>query len=290
MRLLLTGNNDGPLRLARSLRATGLGGALATGLQKPVQGDLAEAYAREAAVGAVSVAQDEAAALALCDVHRPELIVNAFANYRFTELLSRARCLNVHLAPLPRYRGRHPLQWALINGETRYGLTVHEMNARWDDGAILYQAHVDVPPLSSAAQLRERLMQRLDAGFGDFLAAFAKTGGTPLANPAAEGSYLPRRSPADAELVEWDDPALLRRKAYALRDDAHPGFVRIGDAAVLVRAADPASATHPTPGSPIVVAVDADALTVATPGGPALRLTTDGPPPPESLGAPLATR
>lgn len=230
MRLLLTGNNDGPLRLLRSIARAGAPHPLAVALQKPPRGVLAEAY-RERAYGIpVSICPDEASTLALCDRIEPTHILNCFANYKFRRLLRRAVCLNVHLAPLPRYRGRHPLQWALINGEQRFGVTLHEMNERWDDGAILYQILVDVPPLSSARELRERLLRALEDEFGAYFADYAKTGGTPLPNAAELGDYQPRRSPADSELLEWDDPHLILRKVHALRDDDHPAFVSIGDA------------------------------------------------------------
>lgn len=228
MRLLITGNNDGPLRLLRSLRAAEAPLPLAIALQKPPSEVLAETYRQIGADVSVERCPDEASTLALCDRLAPTHILNCFANYKFRGLLTRAACVNVHLAPLPHYRGRHPLQWALINGERRFGATVHEMNERWDDGAILHQVHVDVPPLSSALELRELLMRALEREFGAFWSAYAKTGGNPQPNPAEAGSYLPRRTPADSALVEWDDLDRVVRKVHALRDDPHPAFLTIG--------------------------------------------------------------
>ena len=53
-------------------------------------------------------------------------------------------CLNYHTGLLPRYRGRQPLFWALLNGEREAGITVHEINEALDDGAILAQRSVPI--------------------------------------------------------------------------------------------------------------------------------------------------
>ena len=50
------------------------------------------------------------------------------------------RCLNLHNGPLPRYRGVNPINWALKNGETSHGVTIHEITPGVDDGPIIAQA------------------------------------------------------------------------------------------------------------------------------------------------------
>jgi methionyl-tRNA formyltransferase len=56
----------------------------------------------------------------------------------------RKGCINYHSALLPRYRGRQPLFWALLNGEREVGVTVHEMDTQLDNGPILIQERVPV--------------------------------------------------------------------------------------------------------------------------------------------------
>lgn len=58
----------------------------------------------------------------------------------------RLGAINVHPSNLPRYRGPLPLPWAVRNGETEIGMTVHRMDANFDTGAILAQAPVPVDP------------------------------------------------------------------------------------------------------------------------------------------------
>ncbi|MFM8412473.1 MAG: methionyl-tRNA formyltransferase [Alphaproteobacteria bacterium] len=75
------------------------------------------------------------------------LSVNASQKFRRAILdLPRMGCINVHGALLPRYRGRLPSFWVLVNGEKETGATVHYMNEELDDGPILLQERVAIEP------------------------------------------------------------------------------------------------------------------------------------------------
>ena len=225
-RVVLLGNNDGPLRIARALRNVPSATVAAVLLQKPPADGAAAAYA-DLPCG-TSVAPTEAAALPHVRALAPDLLVNAFANYRFRDLLSVAPCLNLHLGPLPRYRGRHPMHWGLINGETRFGVSLHRMTAAFDDGPILWRAEVDVGRGWSVAQLRAALMAAVDEGVGAALAAVVAGTARERPNPLTEGAYVPRRRPADSALREWADPDRVVRKVLALRSEAYPATVAFG--------------------------------------------------------------
>lgn len=55
-------------------------------------------------------------------------------------------CINVHGAPLPKYRGLMPAFWVLRNGETKTATSVHDLMAKLDDGEILVQKEVPITP------------------------------------------------------------------------------------------------------------------------------------------------
>jgi methionyl-tRNA formyltransferase len=57
-----------------------------------------------------------------------------------------ARILNLHNGPLPRYRGVSPINWALKNGETLHGVTIHEITPGIDDGPIVSQLLYSIYP------------------------------------------------------------------------------------------------------------------------------------------------
>lgn len=56
------------------------------------------------------------------------------------------RVLNLHNGPLPRYRGVAPINWALKNGETEHGVTIHEVTPGIDDGPIVGQLVYSIYP------------------------------------------------------------------------------------------------------------------------------------------------
>jgi methionyl-tRNA formyltransferase len=66
------------------------------------------------------------------------------------------RALNVHPGPLPEYGGLHMNQWALRNGESRFGATIHLMDEAVDAGAIVRQAWFDIAPGDTGLTLFNR--------------------------------------------------------------------------------------------------------------------------------------
>lgn len=83
-----------------------------------------------------------------------------YTNLLKAELLGIPRLLaaNFHASLLPAYRGKHPLYWALRNGEEWVGLTVHVMDHELDTGDILYQVREPVLPGDTVADLYEKIM------------------------------------------------------------------------------------------------------------------------------------
>ncbi len=65
--------------------------------------------------------------------------------------------INVHASLLPRYRGAAPINWAIINGETRTGISIITLAATMDAGEILARVELDIQPEDTAASLHSRL-------------------------------------------------------------------------------------------------------------------------------------
>lgn len=209
MRIAIIGNNDGPARLAKCLEGSSHKVVL-LGLQK------------NAPAGMVSV-PDESTCLQLLGETKPDLVINCFANFIFKSVHKHYQLLNLHLAPLPAYRGRHPLQWALINGENRFGATIHAINDGIDAGPIFWQGWLDVKEGWSAVELREELFLLVEASFAAFIDNFLSL--SPKSNPESEASYVTRRYPKDSELTDWSDHQGIYRKVSALRHDASKAYV-----------------------------------------------------------------
>lgn len=88
--------------------------------------------------------------------------------------LPRLGCLNVHPSLLPQYRGPAPIFWALRDGATSIGVTVHRMDATFDSGPIMRQELLTLPPGADGAtidvawaSLGGRLLQEALPGLAD---------------------------------------------------------------------------------------------------------------------------
>jgi methionyl-tRNA formyltransferase len=71
--------------------------------------------------------------------------------------LPRLRSLNVHFSLLPKYRGAAPVEWAILNGEKKTGVTIFELNEKLDEGDILAREEIDILPRENSWQLEARL-------------------------------------------------------------------------------------------------------------------------------------
>ncbi|NJC26141.1 formyltransferase family protein [Neolewinella antarctica] len=211
MRIAIIGNNDGPERLAAAL-ADGSHEVVLVGLQKG-------ARTREQ-----STVPDEQSLEQAITGLKVDLIINCFANFRYRYLHQTYSILNVHLAPLPRYRGRHPLQWALINGESTFGATIHTITDDYDAGPIYWRGELPVQNGWSARQLREAMLQLVETNITGVLDAYPTA--DPIPNNPAEATYVTRRNPEDSMIGDWSDRDKVYRTVHALREDEHPAFAR----------------------------------------------------------------
>lgn len=69
----------------------------------------------------------------------------------------RRGCVNVHASLLPRWRGAAPIQWSIVHGDERTGVTLMQMDEGMDTGPILATASTPIAPNEDAAMLSERL-------------------------------------------------------------------------------------------------------------------------------------
>jgi methionyl-tRNA formyltransferase len=93
----------------------------------------------------------------LIAAYAPDLIVSLQANVIFKKALlalPSKGCINVHTAPLPRYRGLMPTFWALKNNETVTGVSVFFMDEGIDSGPILVQKSVGIDDRSLDGLIR----------------------------------------------------------------------------------------------------------------------------------------
>jgi methionyl-tRNA formyltransferase len=182
--------------------------------------------------------------------------------------------LNLHGSLLPRYRGRAPVNWVLVEGETETGVSLHYMVEKPDAGALVDQERVAIDFADTAFTLYGKLEAAAKRLLDRALPALAA--GTAKASPLnlSQGSYRGGRKPADGR-IDWAWPA---RRIYDLvRGVTHPypgAFTTLRGRRLLVWWAVPVEGNGGVPGT--VTAVDADGITVASGEGDtgAVRLVT----------------
>ncbi|SAK94812.1 putative formyltransferase [Caballeronia fortuita] len=120
--------------------------------------------------------------------------------------LARRGAYNMHGSLLPKYRGRVPTNWAVINGETETGATLHEMAEKPDAGAILAQTPVPILPDDTAAQVFDKTVVAAEQTLWRVLPALLAGEAPHLPNDLAAGSYYGGRKPEDGR-IDWSQPA-----------------------------------------------------------------------------------
>lgn len=150
---------------------------------------------------------DPALRRAIADA-RPEFIFSFYYRHMLpVDLLALAPrgAYNMHGSLLPKYRGRVPTNWAVLNGETETGATLHEMAAKPDAGAIVGQTAVPILPDDTAAQVFDKVTVAAEQTLWRVLPALLAGEAPHLPNDLAAGSYYGGRKPEDGR-IEWSKP------------------------------------------------------------------------------------
>ncbi|MBR3569623.1 MAG: methionyl-tRNA formyltransferase [Oscillibacter sp.] len=147
----------------------------------------------------------DAAALDLMRGLSPELIVVAAYGKILPEALLQIPlygCINVHSSLLPAYRGAAPINWAILNGETRTGVTIMHMAKELDAGDIILQKAVDIAPDEDAQALTARLAELGAEALLQAVAAFEAGGAPRFAQDPERVTYAPMLS-KELSPVDW---------------------------------------------------------------------------------------
>lgn len=87
-------------------------------------------------------------------------VIAAFGQFLTEEILNMPKfgCINIHASLLPAYRGAAPIQWVIINGEERTGVTIQQMAKGIDTGDMLLKKEVIIDKKETGASLHDKLM------------------------------------------------------------------------------------------------------------------------------------
>jgi methionyl-tRNA formyltransferase len=114
--------------------------------------------------------------------------------------------INVHASLLPKYRGAGPIQWSLLNGETRTGVTTMRIDAGLDTGDMLLKAETEIGPEETAIELGKRLAVLGADLLVETLAGLAAGTIVPEKQDPALATHAPLLKKEDGQ-IDWSRPA-----------------------------------------------------------------------------------
>ncbi len=172
-------------------------------------------------------------------------------------------CLNIHASLLPRWRGAAPIQRAILAGDRETGVTIMQMDAGLDTGAMLLKQTVAIAADDNAQTLHDKLA----ATGAQLLLRVLQQQQQPVPQDSACASYAAKISKAEAH-IDWTRPAAEIDRLIRAFNPAPGAYTTWNGQVLKIWRAEPAVATA-VPGT--VVQADHSGVVVAT-GAGAIRL------------------
>jgi len=129
---------------------------------------------------------------------------------------------NLHGSLLPAYRGRVPVNWVLVNGEKKTGITLHHMTEKPDAGDIVGQKAVDIDFDDTARTLYGKLCKAAGILLGEILPLIREDKAPRTPQDLTKGSYFGGRRPEDGR-IDWKWPAVRIYNLIRAVADPYPG-------------------------------------------------------------------
>ena len=163
---------------------------------------------------------------------RPDILFSFYYRQLIrTEILDipKAGCLNLHGSLLPKYRGKAPINWVLVNGERETGVTLHYMTPRPDDGDIVAQERIAISDDDTALTLHRKVAQTAEKLLDEMLPHIKKGTAPRILQDHGKATYFGGRRPSDGE-IDWFKTARELRNLVRAVTKPFPGaFSFIGE-------------------------------------------------------------
>lgn len=152
----------------------------------------------------------------------PDLILSFYYRHMINEAvlaMPRLGAFNVHGSLLPKYRGRVPINWAVLRGETETGATLHHMVRRADAGDIVDQEAVSIGPLDTAREVFDKVTRAARTVLERQLDNLLRGAAPRRPQDERQASYFGGRKPEDGR-IDWRTDA--RSIFNLIRAVTHP--------------------------------------------------------------------
>ncbi len=130
--------------------------------------------------------------------------------------------LNMHGSLLPKFRGRAPVNWAVLAGERETGATLHYMTIKPDQGDIVAQTAIPILPDDTAREVFDKMTVAAEMTLARVLPALAAGTAPRLPQDLAHGSYFGGRRPDDG-IIDWSRDATAIHNLVRAVAPPYPG-------------------------------------------------------------------
>lgn len=132
------------------------------------------------------------------------VVISSYSRLLGAGLIAMRPFINVHYSPLPAYRGRANVNWAIINDEPSAAISIHTVVCGLDAGNLLFQRLIPIPGHATVSDLYGELNRIQKEHLGPTVCRFL-SGYEGVPQSQADASYCCTRVPADGE-IDWKNP------------------------------------------------------------------------------------
>jgi methionyl-tRNA formyltransferase len=171
------------------------------------------------------------------------VVISSFNRILPKDVLATSRFINVHYSPLPAYRGRANVNWAIINGEETAAISIHHVTPGLDDGNLLFQERIVIGENDTIQSIYDRLNAIQERELGPaVIKAVAGNPGVPQDHQQA--TYCCGRVPDDGE-IDWTRTSVAIGQLIRALGPPFPGaFTHLDSQRLVIARAEPKKDAH----------------------------------------------
>ncbi|MCC8365260.1 bifunctional UDP-4-amino-4-deoxy-L-arabinose formyltransferase/UDP-glucuronic acid oxidase ArnA [Xenorhabdus sp. PB61.4] len=184
--------------------------------------------------------------------------------------LAKKGAFNLHGSLLPKYRGRAPVNWAILNGETETGVTLHKMSAKADAGDVVAQQAVQIEKTDTSLIVHGKIREAATELLNDILPRFKADNYLSIPQDESQATYFGRRTAEDGEIF-WHKSAEEINNLVRAVTEPYPGaFTFLGERKITIWRSAPLNTTHDKQAGtvlstdPLVIACGTGALEIVS--------------------------
>lgn len=146
----------------------------------------------------------------------------------------RIKVINFHQSLLPKYGGRHPLNWLIIKGEKITGITFHYINENFDEGDIILQKKIRISRNDNVISLYNKTIKSGSKYIRKVFDLIYNNSFVPLKQDLTKRKFFPPRSPEDGEILKSNTVEQIRNKIRALVFPYPGAFIRLKGKKIII--------------------------------------------------------